>query len=186
MSGEVKLTRGRPSPEQKTGETMSDWITAEGTPFPLGISWVESARAWNFSLYSKHAQSVTLLLYTDADLVTPIFRFAFHYLRNKSGRIWHCRIAEADFCGARFYGYSVAGPAPHGRFEWRCFDPDKVLLDPHAKSVFFPPTFDRVAATHPGSNAGQAPLGLLAGAGEVFDWGSPSCKPATSPVPEPL
>src|SRR5208282_4381045 len=70
----------------------------------------------------------------------------------------------------RFYAYSVAGPAPQGRFEWHCFDPDKILLDPYAKSAFFPPTFDRAAASHPGSNAGKAPLGLLAGAGEVFNW----------------
>ena len=62
----------------------------------------------------------------------------------------------------RYYAYSVAGPAPQGRFAWHCFDPDKILLDPYAKSVFFPPPFDRAAAAHPGSNAGKAPLGLLA------------------------
>jgi glycogen operon protein len=46
-----------------------------------------------------------------------------------------------------------------------------VLLDPYAKSVYFPPAFDRAAASRPGSNAGQAPLGRLVGAGEKFDWG---------------
>ena len=53
------------------------------------------------------------------------------------------------------------GPASQGGFDWHCFDPDKVLLDPYAKSVFFPPAFDRAAASRPGSNAGKAPLGLL-------------------------
>ena len=149
---------------------MSDWLAAEGSPFPLGATWVESAQAWNFAVYSKHAQSITLLLYAEADLVTPVFTYPLDYLRNKSGSIWHCRLARADLHGARFYAYSVAGPAPQGRFEWHCFDPDKVLLDPYAKSVFFPPTFDRAAASHTGSNAGKAPLGLLAGAGEVFNW----------------
>ena len=149
---------------------MSDWLAAEGSPFPLGATWVESAQAWNFAVYSKHAQSITLLLYAEADLVTPVFTYPLDYLRNKSGSIWHCRLARADLHGARFYAYSVAGPAPQGRFEWHCFDPDKILLDPYAKSAFFPPTFDRAAASHPGSNAGKAPLGLLAGAGEVFNW----------------
>ena len=67
----------------------------------------------------------------------------------------------------------IRSPAPTRRagFAWHCFDPDKILLDPYAKSVFFPPAFDRAAASRPGSNAGKAPLGLLAGAGEVFDWG---------------
>ncbi len=69
----------------------------------------------------------------DASLANPL-----DYLRNKSGRIWHCRLAQADVRGARFYAYSLAGPAPQGRYDWHCFDPEKILLDPYAKSVFFP------------------------------------------------
>ena len=149
-------------PQQKEEGRCRIGAPAEGSPFPLGATWVESAQAWNFALYSKHAESVTLLLYAEADLVTPVFTYPLDYLRNKSGRIWHCRLARADLRGACFYAYSVAGPAPQGRFEWHCFDPDKILLDPYAKSVFFPPTscgsrplrgrgFDRVAASHPGS-----------------------------------
>jgi isoamylase len=150
---------------------MADWTVMEGTLFPLGANWVEDARAWNFALYSKHAESVTLLLYAGADLVNPVFTYCFDYLRNKSGRIWHCRVAQADLRGARYYAYSVAGPAPQGHFEWHCFDPEKVLLDPYAKSIFFPPTFDRAAASRPGSNAGKAPLGLLNAAGEGSEPG---------------
>jgi isoamylase len=150
---------------------MKDWTATEGTPFPLGATWVEEASAWNFALYSKDAESVTLLLYGEADLVNPVFTYRFDYLRNKSGRIWHCRVAQAVVRGARYYGYSVAGPEPQGGFTWHCFDPDKVLLDPYAKAVFFPPAFDRAAAARPGSNASKAPLGVLADAGEPFDWG---------------
>ena len=62
-----------------------------------------------------------------------------------------------DLGGARYYAYAVAGPEPQGPFEWHSFDPDKVLLDPYAQSVFFPATFDRAAAMRPGSNAGKAP-----------------------------
>lgn len=150
---------------------MMDWFAAEGTPFPLGATWVEEASAWNFALYSKDAESVTLLLYTKSDLTNPIYTYRFDYLRNKSGRIWHCRVAEGVLRGARYYAYSVAGPQSRGECAWHCFDPDKVLLDPYALSVFFPPAFDRAAAARPGSNAGKAPLGVLAAAGEPFDWG---------------
>jgi isoamylase len=149
---------------------MMDWTAQEGTPLPLGATWVEKASAWNFSLYSKDAESVTLRCYADADLVNPVFTYRFDYLRNKSGRIWHCRVPQAVLRGARYYAYSVAGPQPQGGYVWHCFDPAKVLLDPYAKSVFFPPDFDRAAAMHPGSNAGQAPLGVL-GDCEAFDWG---------------
>ena len=52
---------------------MTDWTATEGTPFPLGATWVENASAWNFALYSEDAESVTLLLYAEADLVNPVF-----------------------------------------------------------------------------------------------------------------
>src|SRR5262249_58580401 len=37
----------------------------------------------------------------------------------------------------------------------------KVLLDPHARSVFFPPDFSRQACAQPGPTNGRAPLGRL-------------------------
>ena len=50
------------------------------------------------------------------------------------------------------------------------FDPEKVLLDPYAKCVFFPPEFDRELAIALGPNAGKAPVGVLTGHGFAFDW----------------
>ena len=41
------------------------------------------------------------------------------------------------------------------------FDPDKVLLDPYARSLFFPPDFRRSASIGRGSNAGRTPVGTL-------------------------
>ena len=113
-------------PEKQT----MDWTTMEGTPFPFGATWVEEAQAWNFALYSKDAEEVTLLLYAETDLVNPVFTYRFDYLRNKSARIWHCRVAQTLLRGAKYYAYSVGGPKSQGGFEFHCFDPDKVLLDP--------------------------------------------------------
>jgi glycogen operon protein len=45
-------------------------------------------------------------------------------------------------------------------------------MDPYAKTIFFPPTFERCAAMRPGSNAGKAPLGLLPVYPPDFDWGN--------------
>ncbi len=151
-----------PSPES--------WIAQEGAPFPLGVTWIEGEQAYNFALYSKHAKRVTLLLYREDDVDTPALTHPFDYLTNKSGRVWHCRIPKRSMNGARYYAYSVAGPAPAGRFEWHRFDPEKVLLDPYARSVFFPAGFDRSAAMRQGSNAGKAPLGLICGGEPAFDW----------------
>ncbi|HRO57885.1 MAG TPA: isoamylase [Burkholderiaceae bacterium] len=137
------------------------WAGQEGRPFPLGATWIEEERAFNFALYSKHAEGVELLLYAPSDIVNPVQVFSFDYLRNKSGRIWHCRIAQEAMKGTAYYAYRVDGPLPAGRFEWHAFDRRKVLLDPYARSVYFPPSIDRLAAAHPGPNAGRAPLGVL-------------------------
>ena len=125
---------------------------------PLGATWIEEEQAFNFAVHSEHAESVTLLLYSATDFVNPLLTFHFHFLRNKSGRIWHCRIPITEMGEARYYAYSVSG---QGQLD--SFHPEKVLLDPYAKCIFFPPEFDREMAIREGSNAGRAPLGALAG-----------------------
>jgi glycogen operon protein len=150
----------------------TDWELVEGSPFPLGLAWVENQRAYNFAIYSKHAQSVELRFYRDGDLQQPAHVFHFDYLTNKSGPIWHCRIAEADLQDCRYYAYKINGPGPGPGFSWHTFDAEKLLLDPYAKAVFFPPTFDREAARVPGSNEGRAALGVLTGCKCPLDWGT--------------
>jgi isoamylase len=143
------------------------WAQAEGNPLPLGVTWIEEEQAFNFALHAEHAESVTLLLFSPADLVNPHLAVRFDFLRNKSGQIWHCRVPIAEIGDARYYGYSVAGEtAP----QLHSFDPQKVLLDPYAKCIFFPADFDRQAAMREGPNAGRAPLGVLSGCRSTFDW----------------
>ncbi len=143
------------------------WDQAEGNPLPLGVTWIEAEQAFNFAIHSEHAESVTLLLYSPADLVNPLLRLQLDYLHHKSGRIWHCRVPVTKIAEARYYAYSVSGetiPQLHS------FDPQKVLLDPYAKCIFFPPGFDRNLAMREGSNAGSAPLGVLMDYRSTFDW----------------
>ena len=153
------------------------WEETEGTPLPLGATWIEEQQAFNFAVYAEHAETVTLLLYSAADLANPILTFQFDFLRNKSGRVWHCRLPLEEMRGARYYGYSVSGQAVS---ELHRFDPDKVLLDPYAKCVFFPPEFDRNRAIGPGPNAGKAPLGVLTGHDIAFDWSGDVSTPRES------
>src|SRR5271169_7207794 len=149
------------------------WEQAEGNPLPLGVNWIEEEQAFNFAVHSEHAESVTLLLYSPADLVNPLLRLQLDFLHHKSGQIWHCRVPVTKIAEARYYAYSVSGetiPQLHS------FDPQKVLLDPYAKCIFFPPGFDRQLAMREGADAGRAPLGVLSGHRATFDWagdGSP-------------
>ena len=84
-------------------ETASSrWASAEGLPFPLGPARIEEEDAYNFALYSKHAESVTLLLYTERDIVNPVLAYRFDYLKNKTGRVWHCRIPLVSMRGPSY------------------------------------------------------------------------------------
>ena len=42
-------------------------------------------QAFNFAVHAEHAESVTLLLYSSADLSNPLLAYRFDFLRNKSG-----------------------------------------------------------------------------------------------------
>jgi isoamylase len=143
------------------------WEQLEGSPLPLGATWIEEQQAFNFAVHAEDAESVTLLLYSAGDLVNPLSTFRFDFLRNKSGQVWHCRLPLAEIGAASYYAYSVSGQAASGLHN---FDAQKVLLDPYAHCVFFPPDFQREAAMHEGSNAGQAPLGTLMHRRAKFDW----------------
>jgi glycogen operon protein len=147
---------------------MSDWDAAEGAPAPLGVSWVEGEQAYNFALYSKHATAVILLLYGETDPVHPVAEARLSHPRNKTGRVWHCRLPAALVDRAKYYAYRVEGP--FDLREGHRFDCEKTLLDPYARSIYFPPDFSREAACRAGANAGRAPLGLIRAVRDTFNW----------------
>jgi glycogen operon protein len=126
-------------------------------------------RAYNFALYSRNATAVTLHCYTADDPVRPVFTFHFDRRRNKTGRVWHCWIPAADLQGAALYAYRVDGPSDPAA--GHRFDPQKLLLDPYARAVHFPPRYSRAACARPGATDGRAPLGVLPSTRRPFDWG---------------
>lgn len=75
---------------QPAQPTRLSWEQNEGSPLPLGATWIEAEQAFNFAVHAEHAESITLLLYAPSDLVNPLFAYRFDFLLHKSGRIWHC------------------------------------------------------------------------------------------------
>jgi isoamylase len=132
---------------------------ASGTPWPLGVQKLEAEDAFNFAIYSRHATGVTLLFYSESDPAKPLFEFHFQHPADKTGSIWHCRIPASSLRGASLYAYRVEGP--HDPEHGQRFDPQKILLDPYAPSVFFPPKFNRDGCAQLGPTDGCAPLGRL-------------------------
>ncbi|HWY71325.1 MAG TPA: isoamylase [Terriglobales bacterium] len=167
LNTDVDDSEGTVQPADSVRPQRPTWEQAEGSPLPLGVTWMEEEQAFNFAVHAEHAESVTLLLYAPTDLVNPLLAYRFDFLRNKSGRIWHCRIPIVKIRECRYYGYSVSGEAVDNVHS---FDPQKVLLDPYARAVFFPFDFDRELAMREGSNAGRAPLGVLTPSRLDFHW----------------
>src|SRR5580692_1227132 len=108
--------------------SFDEWDRTEGTPGPMGVTWIPTLSAWNFALYSRHASSVTLLLYSADDPIKPIFEQRLNPRINKSGKIWHCWVAEDRAPSAAHYAYRVDGR--HDPRAGYRFDPQKILLDP--------------------------------------------------------
>src|SRR5262249_48747976 len=92
-----------------------------GKSFPLGASLV--AGGATFSVFSKHASAVHLLLFDDANDERPArivscTQRTYHY--------WHVFVPGVQ--AGQLYGYRAYGPyAPEKGLR---FDADKVLLDP--------------------------------------------------------
>ncbi|MFN0051527.1 MAG: glycogen debranching protein [Planctomycetales bacterium] len=142
----------------------------EGRTFPFGVSWDTQWQAYNFSLCAPHARQVKLLFFTETEVTQPCALYNLDYHRHKSGDIWHCLLKKESLNGALYYAYSVAGPADAFHGGWHAYDPDKLLLDPYARNVYFPPGFEREAAIGAGSNIGRAALARLIADEEPFDW----------------
>lgn len=149
--------------------SIDAWEKRYGAPSPLGVTLVEEYQAYNFALYSRDASDVTVLLYNDHDFVNPVYQFRFDYLINKTGRVWHCWVPLAQAPGAKYYAYRIDGPRLSQAGQR--FDAQKILLDPFAHGVFFPPDYSREVCTQPGPTDGRAPLGTLPVTPASFDWG---------------
>ena len=150
--------------------TVESWDD-EGGIGPPGSTWLETEQAWNFTLYSRHATGVTLLLYDATNFLEPVFQLQLNPLKNKTARIWHCLVQRESAPAARYYGYRAQGPRdPKNGHR---FDPEKILFDPYAEELFFPPDFSREAAKYSGRNDGRAVLGVLPREEPEFDWGAP-------------
>ncbi|MDX1927990.1 MAG: isoamylase [Pirellulaceae bacterium] len=145
---------------------------ADGQPFPLGVSWLPSEQAYNFAIYSQHANRVELILFRDDACVEPTVVVQFDPLRNKTGPIWHCHLTVASAMDARFYGYRIDGPNIVTHDGFHAFDSKKILLDPYARTVCFRSEGDLSITTAHDSNSTITPLALLDECQCSFKWNS--------------
>jgi isoamylase len=134
-----------------------------GRSTPLGATLSDGGA--NFSIYSRHATGVELLLFDHQDAAKPSRTMVLDPVNQRTYHYWHAFVPGIR--AGQIYGYRV-----HGRFDPASglrFDAAKVLLDPYARSVIIPRNYTREAATVPGDNAATAMKSVvidLAG----YDW----------------
>src|SRR5689334_3397635 len=117
-----------------------------GKSFPLGATLVDGGA--NFSLYSRSATGVELLLF-DREDTRPARVVPLNPVANRTYHYWH--IFVPGVAAGQLYGYRVHGPA--NAAAGLPFDATKVLLDPYGRAVVIPKNYDREAARHAGDNA---------------------------------
>lgn len=102
---------------------------ARGQPLPLGATSVRGGI--NFSVFSKHATDIRLVLFAP-DQVEPLAEFPLDARYNKTGDTWHMCIRGID--PGIEYGYRVGMSGNPNPLVHR-FDFSKILLDPYAHSL---------------------------------------------------
>jgi glycogen operon protein len=108
---------------------FGDLTVDSGNALPMGA--VETEMGVNFAVFSRHAGSVTLILFEGPEPNSPCREIRLDPKRNKTGDIWHCHIRGLE-AGA-VYLYRADGPyAPE---KGDRFNVHKTLLDPYAKAL---------------------------------------------------
>ena len=118
--------------------------TKEGRSSPLGATL--SPEGTNFSVYSKHAAAVELLLFDSVDDARPARVISIDPASSRTYHYWHVFVPGVT--AGQIYGYRVSGkfdPSTGMRF-----DSSKVLLDPYGRAVVFSQHYSREAARKEG------------------------------------
>jgi glycogen operon protein len=134
-----------------------------GRSSPLGATLIDGGV--NFSLFSRSATAVELLLFDRVDDSRPSRIIPIDLATNRSYHYWHTLVP--GLTAGQIYGYRIQGPsAPERGLR---FDPAKVLLDPYGRGVVVPKNYDRDAAHHPGDNAATAMKSVVVDPA-AYDW----------------
>jgi glycogen operon protein len=112
-------------------------VSEPGESYPLGARIHRHGA--NFSVYSREASKVELLLFEQEDDTSPARVISLNPAVNRSYHYWHVSVPGAR--PGQLYGYRVSGPWDPAR--GMRFDPSKVLLDPYGRAVAIPRNYSR-------------------------------------------
>jgi len=138
-------------------------IESTGRSSPLGATVVRGGV--NFSVFSRSASGVELLLFDRQDDAGPRRVIRIDPWANRTYHYWHVFVPGVQ--PGQLYGYRVEGP--NDPANGMRFDPTKVLLDPYGRGVVVPRKYSREAACGPGENTATAMKSVVVDA-SAYDW----------------
>jgi len=119
----------------------------------------------NFSLFSRKASRVELLLFDREDQARPTHSINIDPTTNRTYHYWHVFVHNIK--PGQIYAYRVDGPE-HTASDQQ-FDRDKVLLDPYGRSVVVPANYDRETVREAGDNTAIAMKSVVVDP-SLYDW----------------
>ncbi len=139
-----------------------EFITKPGSPQPYGATFQEGGV--NFSIQSRHANAVELLLFHTADCLEPFQIIKLDKSKNFTFFSWHIFIRHLP--AGTWYCWRVDGPSDTKHSGLR-FDREKHLVDPWARAVS-DKLWKRQAACDAGDNGAHAMRAVVLN--ESYDW----------------
>jgi glycogen operon protein len=136
---------------------------AGGRPHPLGARPGEGGT--NFSVWSRTASHVDLLLFDDVDDSRPSRTITFDPHHNRTAAFWHVLVPGVG--PGQLYAWRV-----HGAYDPLAglrHDASAVLLDPYGVAVAVPRHYDRAAGCRPGRDPSTAMKSVVADL-TAYDW----------------
>jgi glycogen operon protein len=135
----------------------------KGKSFPLGATVTPDGV--NFSVFSRDADVVELLLFDRVDDAKPSHVMTLDPKKNRTYHYWHLFVPGLR--SGQIYGYRAIAPFEPQR--GLLFDPEKLLLDPYGRAVAVPDHYSRQAASQPGDAMDQAMKSVVVDTA-AYDW----------------
>jgi glycogen operon protein len=134
-------------------------------PIPFGAHIVN--KGVQFTIFSRHATRVWLMLFNNADSSHPAREIRLDPEEHRIGDIWHIFVPRVQ--AGQFYLYRMESdlPDPEGHY----YDPQQWLLDPYAHAVTGPSRWGRSNGQprgHHVKNGSAFPKCIVVD--DTFDW----------------
>jgi isoamylase len=138
-------------------------MQSRGSSAPLGAT--VTSGGVNFSLYSRDAAGIELLLFNQSDDAKPSHIIALDSESNRTYHYWH--IFLSDLQAGQIYGFRAHGAFDPG--QGMRFDHTKLLLDPYGRSVVMPKGYSRSTTNQEGGSLASCMKSVVVDP-STYDW----------------